>query len=57
MIGTVDTVSAMASYVSYIGTHYGLNNILAIELLTEPYVFLELGIYIHIYMHTCIHNF
>eukprot|EP01041_Mallomonas_annulata_P000167 gene167-286_t len=40
--GTVDTVSAMAEYVTYIEVTFGLNNVIALEVLNEPFVFLEL---------------
>jgi len=40
--GTVDTISAMGAYVAHIESTFGLDNVIAIELLNEPYALLEL---------------
>jgi hypothetical protein len=39
----VATLGAMATYINYIEVKWGLNNVMAIELLNEPWSQLDLG--------------
>ena len=43
MAGTLMTIEAMATYVNYIEEAHGLDNIMMLELLNEPWGMLDLG--------------
>ena len=42
--GTVATCAAIASYINYIGKEFGLDNIMAFEILNEPWEDISMGL-------------
>lgn len=43
MQGTIDTIAAMTTYINYIESEFGLDNIMIFELLNEPWSMLDIG--------------